>query len=156
METITWKRPCLFCQRQIVRGRPTLIFSVNEPKLVGVSHSMCSHNAKSYDIFQMCPPHYLSAEHLSFLLHFFPRVYSLPDGPEPDHELRLALCCLIRGFPDSLADIISCLEQALENRKKLSGYTRPYGGDLEADFLRSLAEINKSAKETPGCKVDFR
>ena len=156
MEILTWRYPCLFCQRPIKRGRPTLIFSLDEPQLVGISHSMCAHNGTTYGRLQMCPPHYLTREEVSFLLCYFPKLFSLPGGTKQNSELRLALSRLIDDFPQSMSDIIHILRPVMALKGNKSGNMRKYIGDLEADFLRLLADLKQSAETIEGYDIDFR
>ena len=155
MQKITWKQECLFCKRPIQRGRPTLIFSTDEPKLIGLSHSTCCATKYRYGHYQMCPPDYLSDEQISFLVQFFPRLYSLPGGMEPNRELRWCLATLLQNYPASLADPMASLRKFLDEYKHQS-YQQLYEGDLETDYLRSLGEIQKAAREKPvGVEVNF-
>lgn len=156
MQKITWKHQCYFCQRPIQRGRPTLIFSTDEPKLFGISHSTCCATKYNYGHFQMCPPDYFSDEQVSFLVQFFYRLYSLPGGLEPNRELRFSLITLLRDYPASLADPMASLRKFLDEYKHQS-YQQLYDGDLETDFLRILGQIQKAARENPvGVEADFR
>ena len=156
MQKITWKHECLFCKRLILRGRPTLIFSMDEPKLIGLSHSTCCATKYRYGHYQMCPPDYLSEEQISFLVQFFYRLYSLPGGSEPNRELRFCLITFLQNYPASSANPMASLREFLDEYKHWS-HKWLYDGDLEADFLRSLGEIQKAAREKPvGVEADFR
>jgi len=154
MEKITWNHECLFCKRPISRGKPTLIFSTEEPKLVGLSHSTCCATKYRYGHYQMCPPYYLSEEHVSFLIQFYPRLYRLPGGVEPNRELRVALAQLLHDYPASLANPIACLRRFLDEHQQWSREWL-YSSDLETDFLRFLGEIQSTAKAPLGLEVDF-
>lgn len=156
MQKIIWKHECLFCKRPILRGRPTLIFSTDEPRLIGLSHSICCATKYRYGHYQMCPPDYISDEHVSFLMHFFPRLHSLPGGMEPNRELRFCLVELLRDYPASMANPMVVLRKFLDEYKSWShGWL--YTGDLETDFLRCLGQIQRVAKEkTVGVEADFR
>jgi hypothetical protein len=104
----------------------------------------------------MCPPYYLSDEQISFLVPFFHRLYSLPGGQELNRELRGCLAFLLRDYPASLANPMISLRKFLDEYKHWS-HEWLYNGDLEADFLRSLGEIQKTAREKPlGIEIDFR
>ena len=156
MRKITWLHECLFCKRPIQRGRPTLIFSMDEPKLFGISHSTCCATKYNYGHYQMCPPDYFSDEQISFLMHFFHRLYSLPGGFEPNRELRVCLITFQRDYPASLADPMVSLRR-FQGEYRHQSYQQLYEGDLEADFLRCLGQIQKAAREKPvGIEVDFR
>ena len=156
MHKITWHHECLFCKRPIQRGRPTLIFSMDEPELVGISHSTCCATKYNYGHFQMCPPDYLSEEQISFLVHYFYRLYSLPGGMEPNRELRFSLITLLRDYPASLVNPMASLQQFLDEYKRWS-HEWLYDGDLKTDYLRSLGEIQRAAREKPvGVEADFR
>lgn len=158
MERITWKCQCFVCKRPIHGGRPCVVFSTNKAGLVGICHSGCSYSLHRFGYYwmQMCPPFYLSEEHLSFLKHFYPKLHSLPGGQEPNRELRFALAYLDRDYPASLVNPLATLRKFIDEHKRYA-HEWKYQSDLEMDFLRSLAEIQKSAKTEPaGFEVDFR
>jgi len=124
--------------------------------LVGVCHSTCGATKYRYGHFQMCPPDYLSDEQVSFLMHFFYRLYSLPGGMEPNRELRMYLVDLLRDYPDSMVNPMAFFRKFLDDYMHLS-HEWLYEGDLEADSLRILGQIQKAAKEEPvGIEMDFR
>lgn len=156
MQTISWYHPCHICHRPIQRGRPMLLFTPDEASLAGISHSTCGWNQARYVNFQMCPPEYLSNEHLSFLTYFFHKIFFLPGGIEKNRELRLSLIELLRDYPVSLANPSNSLRVFL-NEYKYQYYQQVYEGDLEADFLRILGQVQKSARENLiGVEIDFR
>ncbi len=156
MQKMTWQHECLFCNRPILRGRPTLIFSTDEPKLIGLSHSTCCATKYRYGQYQTCPPYYLSDEQVSFLMHFLSKLYSLPGGMEPNRELRFCLGEFFRDYPASLGNPVAVLRKFLDDYKRWS-HDWMYKGDLETDFLRSLGQIQKAAKKEPvGIEMDFR
>ena len=103
----------------------------------------------------MCPPNYLSEEHVSFLMHFHPRLYSLPGGQEPNRELRFALVDLLRDYPASFTNPMFCLRQFLDEYPRWS-HEWLYDGDLETDFLHFLGETQKLARAPLGIEADFR
>jgi hypothetical protein len=104
----------------------------------------------------MCPPDYLSDEQISFLVPFFHRLYSLPGGIKLNRELRLCLITFLQDYPASSANPMASLQQFLDEYKHQS-YQQLYEGDLEADFLRILGQIQKEAGEkTAGVEIDFR
>jgi hypothetical protein len=104
----------------------------------------------------MHPPDYLSSEQVSFLMHFYLRLYSLPGGMEPNGQLRRCLAHLIREYPDSMSNPMASFRECLNEQKHLPR-AEPYEGDLETDFLRSLAEIQRSAREKLiHVEIDFR
>lgn len=156
MHKITWGSECYICKRPIRRGRPTLLFATDRPALLGVAHSTCSYKRFSYARYQMCPPDCLSAEDLSFLVHYFPKLYSTPGGQKPNRELRLCLAELLWKYPSSVADPLTCLQEFKHEHKPWPDEV-PYQGDLETDFLRVLGQIQESAKAMPeGIEPDFR
>jgi len=156
MQKITWKHQCYFCQRPIQRGNPTLIFATDRPELIGICHATCGSGKYRYGQFQTCPPDYLSEEQISFLAQFYPKLYSLPGGTKPNRELRWCLGTLLHNYPASSTDPIASLRKFLDEYKHQS-YQQLYEGDLETDFLRSLGEIQKAAREKPiGVEADFR
>ena len=154
-KSITWNHECLFCKRPIFHGRPTLIFSTEEPKLLGLSHSTCCATKYRYGHYQMCPPYYLSEHHISFLIQFYPRLYRLPGGMQPNRELRVALAQLLHDYPASLANPMACLQQFLDERQRWAR-ERLYNGDLETDFLCFLGETQSLAKVPLEPEADFR
>jgi len=89
-------------------------------------------------------------------VHFFHRLYSLPGGFKPNRELRFCLITFQRDYPASLADPMASLRKFLDEYKHQS-YQQLYEGDLETDFLRSLGEIQRAAREMPvEVEADFR
>ncbi len=103
----------------------------------------------------MRPPDYLANEEVSFLVHFYLRLYNLPGGIEPNGQLRSCLANLLREYPDSMSNPMASLRMCMDEHKRLSS-AGPYEGDLEADFLRSLGEIQRSAREMPiQVEIDF-
>ena len=89
-------------------------------------------------------------------MHFYPRLYSLPGGMEPNGQLRRCLADLDNEYPGSMSDPMAFFRAWIEEQKHLAR-TEPYEGDLETDFLRSLGEIQRSAKEKPvQIEMDFR
>jgi hypothetical protein len=154
MDKITWNHVCYYCHRPIQRGRPTLLFSIEEPKLIGVSHSRCCATSIEHGHFQTCPPFNLSIEQVSFLTHFFPRLYALPGGMEPNRELRYCAANVLHPYPESMLNPIGCVEKV---RDEYRNKPQDYAGDLEADFLRFLGQVKKAAKGKPvDVEVDFR
>jgi len=104
----------------------------------------------------MCPPDYLSDEQVSFLIHFFYRLFSLPGGMEPNRELRICLADILRDYPDSMVNAMASFRKFLVAYKRWA-HEWLYDGDLETDFLRILAHIQKAAKEElAGIEMDFR
>ena len=156
MQKITWKHQCYFCQRPIQRGNPTLIFATDRPELIGICHATCGSGKYRYDQFQTCPPDYLFEEQISFLVQFYPKLYSLPGMNNPNSDLRRCLAYILRDYPASLADPMALLRELLDEYKHQS-YQQLYEGDLETDYLRSLGQIQKAAKGKPvGVEADFR
>jgi len=104
----------------------------------------------------MHPPDYLSSEQVSFLMHFYLRLYNLPGGMEPNGQLRRCLAHLVREYPASMSNPMVSFRTCLDEQKRLL-HAEPYEGDLESDFLRSLGEIQRSAREVPiHVEIDFR
>jgi len=103
----------------------------------------------------MRPPDYLASEEVSFLVHFYLRLYNLPGGMEPNGQLRRCLAHLISDYPDSMSNPMASLRMCMDEHRRLSRLDQ-YEGDLEADFLRSLGEIQRSAKAMPfHVEIDF-
>lgn len=158
MEKIIWKCQCFVCKRPIQGGNPCVVFFTDRAGLVGLCHSRCSYGLYRYGYgwFHMHPPDYLSSEQVSFLMHFYLRLYSLPGGMEPNGQLRRCLAHLIREYPDSMSNPMASFRECLNEQKHLPR-AEPYEGDLETDFLRSLAEIQRSAREKLiHVEIDFR
>ena len=158
METITWKCQCFVCERPIQGGNPCVVFYTDRAGLVGLCHSRCSYGLYRYHYgcFYMCPPDFLSAEQVSFLMYFFPRLYSLPGGMEPNGQLRRCLADFIMEYPDLMSNPMVPFRISMEEQKRLPRM-KPYEGDLETDFLLSLGDIQRSAKEKlVQLEIDFR
>jgi len=149
MDTITWNARCCFCYHQIQRGKPSLIFATDTPKLIGISHSSCSARKYKYERFQMCPPEHFSNDQISFLLHFFPMLYKLPTG-----NLRHSLAIFIWEYPKAMKKPMKYLEKHDDD---FQSNPQPYQGDLEGEFLSFLGQVQKAAKEKPAdVEADFR
>jgi len=104
----------------------------------------------------MHPPDYLSSEQVSFLMHFYLKLYNLPGGTEPNGQLRRCLAHLTREYPSSMSNLMESFRRCVDEQKCLPR-AEPYEGDLEADFLRSLGEIQRSAREMLiHVEIDFR
>lgn len=147
MPTITWNHPCYFCHRPITRGRPTLVFSTERQELVGLSHFTCCATKYRYGHYQMHPPRHLSSERASFLVQFYPMLYSLPGGFNiQNSDLKSCVADTLWDYPKSL---INPLDTLRKFRKQNVGLLQPYQGDLETDYLMFLAKVQKAAKENP-------
>lgn len=156
MQKITWKCLCSICQRPIHRGKPTILVAEDKPEMIGICHAACGYRWYKYPQFRMCPPDYLPNEQISFLVQFLYKLYSLPGGQEPNRELRFCLCVLLRNYPASLINpMVSYRKFLVEHKRWYREWL--YEGDLEADFLRSLGQIQRAAREKPlGVEIDFR
>lgn len=156
MAKITWGQLCLVCQRPINRGKPIILFGTDKPTLAGISHYSCSEKVQDHAHFRMCPPFPLSSEQVSVLVQFYPRLYSLPRGEEPNHELRAYMDRLLQDYPTSLTNPIESLREFIVAQKRLSPKWM-YSGNLETDFLRLFGEIQKAARAEPfASDIDFR
>ncbi len=156
MQKITWKCPCSICQRPIHRGKPTILFATDRPMMLGICHSKCSYDQCRYGLFKVRPPDYLSGEHISFLVQFYYRLYSLPGGQEPNRELRICLATLLRDYPSSMVNPMASFRTCLDEYKRWSREWL-YEGDLETDFLRILGQIQEAARAVPvGIEIDLR
>lgn len=156
MQTITWNCECYYCHRPIKRGRPTLLFSTDEPLFIGISHSTCCATRLKYEHFQMCPPKRLTNDQISFIIHFYPMLYRLPGGENPDRELRWSLIRLLYKFPASVKKPMPVLKRFISEHQKW-GFKWLYNGDLEADFLKFLGQVQRMARKNPvEMEVDFR
>jgi hypothetical protein len=158
MEKLTWKCICFACGRPIHSGNPTLMFSTTIPEFLGVCHATCSYkiDMKIGHGFYTHPPDYLSQQHISFLMHLYPKLFSLPGGFEPNGELRRVLADVTSYFPDTYLKPMIALRNHLAENARFRREEK-YDGDLERDFLRVLGEIHKAAKANPVEVIaDFR
>ncbi len=94
----------------------------------------------------MNPPDYLSKEETAFLVQFFPMLYSLPGGYEPNTALRWCVADMLQDYPASVANPMKCFQEFQEHNKYK---TQTYQGDLETDYLKFLGQVQKAAKENP-------
>lgn len=123
---------------------------------MGIGHSKCAFNQNRYGLFQMCPPHYLSDEQISFLVHFYHRLYNLPGRQEPNRELRLLLAELLNNYPTSMVKPMASFRKFLDEHRPFH-HEWLYNGDLETDFLHILGQIQGAAREMPvRVEIDFR
>jgi len=151
MQTITWSHPCYYCHRPITRGRPTLLFAIDsreDPSLIGVSHSTCCFTKLQYGHFQMCPPDRFFKDQVSFLTYFYSVVFSLPGGEELGRELRWSLLRILHEYPASMKKPLHVLQRFVNEHQKY-GHKWLYVGDLETDYLKSLGQIQRMAREKP-------
>jgi hypothetical protein len=114
--------------------------------LIGISHSTCAATKYNLGHHQMNPPGHLSQEQVAFLVQFYPMLYSLPGGFEPNADLRRCVADLLWDYPRSMVNPTKCVHEYREQNKD---ETQSYKGDLEADYLRFLAKVQKAAKENP-------
>lgn len=86
-------------------------------------------------------------------MHFYPMLYKLPGGIEPNCALRSSLVHLL-FMPDGLDDPMNNFRDYQKwNRRELQDYK----GDLEGDFLKFLGQVQRLAKEKPvEVGVNFR
>ena len=78
-------------------------------------------------------------------------LYSLPGGFEPNADLRRCVADVLWDYPAITANPMKCVHEfRVQNKDK----ARSYEGDLEADYLRFLAKVQKTAKENP-VNVEF-
>ncbi len=154
MPRITWDHKCHYCGKPITSGKPTLLLSRNEPKLIGIAHSTCCYSRPEHSHYQLIPPCQLTSEQVTFLLHYEVEMYKLPPWSEPGGALREALVDLL-FTPDGLKNPIKIFRKFQKdeyNQEKM----RKYPGDLEHDFLRFLGMIQRLTKEQPfEIEVDF-
>ena len=154
MPIITWNHLCNFCHRPIIRGKTTILFTTDKPLLIGVSHATCSATKYHIGRYQMNPPDFLSWQEVSFLIQFYPMFYSLPGVFNPNAALRESVASFLHYYPSSMINPMKCLYNFLEPNKD---NPQTYQGDLEADYLRFLAKVQKAAKENPiDVEFDFR
>ncbi len=154
MKRITWKCTCYFCQRPIQRGKPAILFSTDKPEVLGICHATCGSGKYRYGQFQTCPPYRVSNDQVSFLAQFYPMLYSLPGADNPNTDLRRCLADILWKYPNSMRNPMLYLQKFQSENKY-----RPqsYRGDLETDFLRTLAQVQRAAKENSvGIEIDFR
>jgi hypothetical protein len=114
--------------------------------LIGLSHSTCAATKYNLGHHQMNPPDCLSQDHISFLIQFYPMLYNLPGGFEPNADLRRCVADVLCNYPAIMANPTKCVHEfQLRNKDK----DQFYEGDLEADYLRFIAKVQKAAKENP-------
>jgi len=89
-------------------------------------------------------PNHLSQEQVAFLVQFYPMLFALPSAFAPNAALRLWLVDFIHNYP--MSDPMIRLR---DHKKMHPDNTQTYQGDLEADYLRFLARVQKAAKENP-------
>jgi hypothetical protein len=94
----------------------------------------------------MNPPAHLSREQVAFLIQFFPMVFSLPGGLEPNADLRQCVADFHWNYPAIETNPMKWINEFREQNKD---EPQTYEGDLEADYLRFLAKVQKAAKENP-------
>jgi hypothetical protein len=99
----------------------------------------------------MHTPNHLSREYVTFLIQFFPMMYSLPGGLEPNAALRFCLSDFHWNYPTIIANPMKCVYDFQELHKYKA---QTYEGDLEADYISFLAKVQKAAKENP-VNVEF-
>jgi hypothetical protein len=109
---------------------------------MGVSHSVCVATKYHIGHHQMNPPDFLSREQVAFLIQCYPMMYSLPGGFTADAALRKCVAGFLWYYPAILANPMRCLNQFREQNK---GNVQSYEGDLEADYLKFLAKVQKKA-----------
>ena len=112
MPLITWDHSCYFCRRPITRGKPTILFATDKPLLLGISHSTCGATKYEYGYHQMTPPAHLSCEQAAFLIQYFPMLYSLPGGFEPNSDLRRCAANFHWDYPAILANPLKCVRDS--------------------------------------------
>lgn len=122
--------------------------------LVGISHSTCCARKYRYGHHQMNPPDHLSREQVSFLIQYFPLLYSLPGGFGPNSDLRSCAANFLWDYPANLANPMKCVHDFQEHNQN---EPRPYQGDLEADYIMFLDKVQEASKENPlDVEFDFR
>ncbi len=91
----------------------------------------------------MTPPAHLSREQIAFLIQYFPLLYRLPGGFEPNSDLRRRVADFHWNFPAVLTNPMKCVHDFLE---KNQNEPMTYEGDLEGDYLKFLAKVQKEGK----------
>jgi hypothetical protein len=82
-------------------------------------------------------------------------LYKLPGQDNPNRELRWSLARLLDKYPASAKKPIPILKRFVREQHR-RGFKWLYEGDLEADFLRFLGQVQRMAKENPvEIEVDF-
>jgi hypothetical protein len=86
-------------------------------------------------------------------MRFYPMLYKLPGGSEPNGALRSSLVHLL--FTPGGLD--GSMNNFREYQKWNKREVQEYNGDLETDFLKFLGQVQRLAKEQPvEIEVDFR
>jgi hypothetical protein len=73
-------------------------------------------------------------------------LYRLPSGLEHNADLRRCLSDFNWDYPATLANPLECVDEFREQNKDREW---TYKGDLEADYLNLLANVQKAAGENP-------
>ena len=81
-------------------------------------------------------------------------MYSLPGGVETNSALLFCVSDFHWNYPAILADPMKCVHDFQEQNQN---EPMTYEGDLEADYLKFLAKVQKIAKENPvDVEFDFQ
>ena len=144
MPTITWNHLCNYCHRPIISGKPTILFATDKPLFVGLAQDTCYGDKPNFGRYQVKSPNHLSPQQVAFLEQFYPMLFALPNAFAPNVALRLWLVDFIHNYP--MSDPMIRLR---DHKKMHPDNTQTYQGDLEADYLRFLARVQKAAKENP-------
>ena len=94
----------------------------------------------------MTPPAHLSPKQVSFLIQYFPMLYSLPGGFESNSDLRRCVADFHWNYP---AILVNPMKSVYDFQEQNRDEPRTYEGDLEADYIKFLAKVQKAAKENP-------
>ena len=73
-------------------------------------------------------------------------LFGLPGGFEPNADLRRCVADFHWNYPAIETNPMKCINEFREQNKD---NPQTYQGDLEADYLRFLAKVQKAAKENP-------
>jgi len=141
-----WNCRCYICSKPITGSRPFLLLAVDKPTLLGLSHDACGYDGSRYGQYPLTPPESLSGEEVSFLVQFYPQLFSLPGWDQPKAELRRCLASLLLKYPGSIRDPLSSLREFQRGREPR---WPEYPGDLEEDYFRFLGQVWEAVRENP-------
>ena len=144
LRIISRNTPCHFCDKPIGSGYPLAIMSLKQAAWIGVSHVECGYNDFSYAQFRISPPGLLNSAQVSFLTHFYPRLFKLPGWGQSGSALRRSLASMLLDFPETWYNPAALLQRFIdENRSEIDLYE----GDLESDFFTFLGEVHQDAQK---------
>jgi hypothetical protein len=80
---------------------PVILFAIDKPLFLGLAHDTCYGDRPNFGRYRVKPPIHLSPEQVTFLVQFYPMLFSLPSALAPNVSLRLWLVDFIHNYPMS-------------------------------------------------------